>query len=425
MKKIREILGTATFRQSTTTTISTIINGGLGAIFYFLLARFLGSTDYGIFTIATTSIAMLAGIVDLGFDQGIVKFVPRYKDDVQKQNGIVKLALKIKLLSGILTFVLIWIFSNFLSTEVLKQPVLINILPFVGIGVLVQLLFSFSTSLSQALERFFLWGGLFISTNFLRLILIIVLFFVGELSAFSSVIIYIGMPLVGFIFSLLFLDKKFLFAKNELSYFKELFGFNIWVSAFIIVATISSRLDIYFTTRFLDLAAVGIYGLAVQATSIMPQITGAIGVVTSPKFASFTKDSQNKIYILKASLFTSGIALIFSIVLIPLSFVFFRLVGAEFESAFVPFVILLLSMVILLVNAPVRDSIIYYFGKPQFFFWIGLGHLVLVSILSVFLIPKYNIIGSSLVVLFGQIFIAIASIWYYFNIQKHKKNILV
>ena len=70
---VKEILLTRTFRHSSITVVSTAINGVLGALFYFLLARFLGSSEFGAFTILTTSIALLTGIIDLGSDQGIVK----------------------------------------------------------------------------------------------------------------------------------------------------------------------------------------------------------------------------------------------------------------------------------------------------------------------------------------------------------------
>ncbi len=417
--RFNEIIKTATFRQSLVTTSSTLINGVLGALFYFFLARFLGSHDFGVFTVAVASIALVSGIVDFGSDQGIVRFVPKYRNDAIVQARFIKLALKIKIISGLLTGVLLLIFSQYVSSYLLRQPELLRIIPLIGIGVLAQLLFSFSTSLSQAQERFFLWGGLFVGTNLVRLILLFALFGIGNLNSISSVVLYTALPLIGFIASFIFLNRDFLAAKGELSLLKEFFGFNRWVFAFVVVAAVGSRLDIYFSARFLSLTAVGVYGLALQVASILPQLTSAIGAVTSPKFASFTSQKLNRTYTLKAVALTALVAFVSSLILVPLSKIVIGFSGKSFEGAFIPFVILLSGMAIFLASSPIRDSIIYYFGKPQFFFWQGLAHTTLVIISSLWLIPKFSIVGSSLVVLIGQVFILLSSVWYW---TAQKKN---
>ncbi len=417
MISLKQILTTVTIRQSLITTVSTFINGALGAVFYFLLARFLGSHDYGAFSVAVTLMAMIAGIVDLGTDQGLIKFIPKYKSDSASRNAIVKLTLKIKLLAGGATALILVSQSSFLSRNILHQPELSALIPLVALGILFQNLFSFSVTLSQALERFFLWGGLYISTNLIRLILIILVFGSGNLNGYTGTLIYILMPLLGFIASLTFFDRKFLFAKNEAWHLRELLGFNKWVTAFVIVSAISSRLDVFFSTRFLSLSAVGVYALAVQITTLLPQLTNAIGAVTTPKFSSFTNAAQNLRYTLKAVALTSLIAVLSSFILIPLSWLILQNAGSDFSRGFFPFLILLFSVGIFLANSPVRDSIIYYFGKPQFFFWQGIAHALIISAFSWLLIPRLGILGSSLTVLSGQIFIEFTAI-IYFLIQK-------
>jgi len=417
---VKEILLTRTFRHSSITVVSTAINGVLGALFYFLLARFLGSSEFGAFTILTTSIALLTGIIDLGSDQGIVRFIPKYKDNPDIQNKMIKLSLAIKFISGIVVFFLIFLFSGGISTLVLGKPDLSPIVVLIGLGVLTQILFSFSTSLSQALEKYFLWGGLFIGTNLIRLAMILLLFRFQSLNAFSAGILYLILPLLGFFLSFIFLDKKFVFSKGTLAYLPELFSFNKWVTAFVIVATIGSRLEIYFTARYLSLSALGVYGLAVQVSQILPQLTGAIGAVTSPKFASLNTKEKNLIYTMKSVILTSVLAIISSIVLVILGQFVFKFAGQDFAGAFTPFIILLVSMAIFFSTSPIRDSIIYYSSKPKFFFYVGVLHAVLVSILSIILIPKYSILGTSLVVLFGQIFLALASTWYFFRLSKNE-----
>ena len=419
MGKIKEIFLTSTLRHSSITLVSTAINGVLGAVFYFLLAKFLGSSEFGVFTILTTSIALLTGIIDLGSDQGIIRFIPKYKDNPEVQNRLIKLSLVIKFISGTVVFLLIFIFSGSISSMVLGKPEQSSIVVLIGLGVLTQILFSFSTSLSQALEKYFLWGGLFIGTNLIRLLMVILLFRFQSLSAYSAGILYLILPLLGFFFSFIFLDKKFIFSKGSFSHFPELFKFNKWVTAFVIVSTIGSRLEVYFTARYLSLSSLGVYGLATQVAQILPQLTGAIGAVTSPKFASLNTNEKNLTYTMKSVLLTSVLAIISSVILVIIGQYVFNFAGQEFNNAFTPFIILLVSMGIFFSTSPIRDSIIYYSTKPQFFFYMGLLHAVLISALSMYLIPKYSILGTSLVVLIGQIFIALTSVWYFFKLSKN------
>lgn len=416
----REILSTKSFRQSTITIVATIVNGGLGAVFYFLLARLLGASEFGVFSLVTTTIALLAGIVDLGTDQGIVRFIPKYREEPDTQNKLIKLALEMKLFSGLLLFILVIVLAHPIAHYAFAKDQFAFIMPLIGIGVITQILFSFSTSLSQSLERYFLWSGLFIGTNFIRLIAIIAIYYFGFLTAYSSSVIYILLPLFGFITSFLFFNGKFLFSKGEFGYIKDIFKFNRWVLGFVIIATIGSRLDTYFTARFLTLASVGIYSLAGQVVSIFSQLTSAISAVTSPKFSSFDTRVKNITYVNKATLMTSASALAAGIALVIFAPFIFSLAGHEYTSAFIPLVYLILALGIFLSTSPVRDSILYYFGKPQFFFWQGIIHIVIVSVSSFYLIPRMQITGTAIVVLIGQIFIAVSSVWYY--IFKIKTN---
>lgn len=418
VKNVKSILATATLRQSTLTSVSTAINGGLGAVFYFLLAMVLGATDYGFFTLFTTSVATLIGVVDLGCDQALVRFVPKYRHEPLVQNQIIKLILSIKIFSGIIVFLVLTLFANLISDKVFLKPEFASVLPIVGLGVISQLLFSFVTTLSQAKEKFVLWGGLFIGTNALRLLVLLVLSQGSVVTALPMIVLYISTPFVGFVLGGLFLDKGFLRSKQIFSQITKIFGFNLWVVAFVAVSTVSSRVDVFLTGRLLPEASLGVYGLALQISSVLPQLTSALGAVTAPKFASFTRGKQNEVYTGKASLLAAFLGIVGGVILVPLAIYLFQTSGAEYAKGFVPFIVLLSAMIIFIITSPVRDSIIYYFGKPQFFFWMGLGHLAVVYFLSTLLIPSYEILGSSLVVLLGQVFIVVTSLSYYWYLNR-------
>ena len=98
-------------------------------IYFILLSRYLGPSDYGIYSFATTVIAILAIFSDLGtMNYGVMKI----SGDLETQKHIINLNFTIKLiLNGILFFILIFIIIllkfNFLLSFILIMLFLANL----------------------------------------------------------------------------------------------------------------------------------------------------------------------------------------------------------------------------------------------------------------------------------------------------------
>ncbi len=93
--------------------------------------------------------------------------------------------------------------------------------------------------------------------------------------------------------------------------------------------------------------------------------------------------------------------------------------GGQYYLAITPFVILFLAMLVFLISLPVHNSIIYYFGKPNVFVWVSMGHLLIIGILGYFLISAFGIIGASVTVLTGMIFNLLAPLgWLLIKIKR-------
>ena len=86
-----------------------------------------------------------------------------------------------------------------------------------------------------------------------------------------------------------------------------------------------------------------------------------------------------------------------AVIAIPILF------GQEFIFSIRPFIILLLAQVIFLISIPVHTTIIYYYGKPKVFVFVGLVHLVIVYFLGVYLISSYGYAGAAIAVLVGNL----------------------
>lgn len=418
---LKYILSTATFRQSQITIFATAINGGLGALFYIVLARFLGPSDFGLLIVALTAMVLIADIADLGTNTGLIRFVSSsLAEKNDKVYKFLKLSLEIKIAAWIVSFFLIFFFAPFLATEVFHKAELNLPLKLAGFGVGAALLFTYATSALQAYQKYFIWGFVNIFTNGLRLLLILFLGYYSLLNVESSLIVYLILPFFGFFITLFLLPTKRIFqAKGEQSLLRDLLRYNIPVALFSIIAAISARLDTFLNAALLPAKEVGIYGAASQLLQIMPQLVSALGLVSSPKFASFQNNSQMLTYFKKFQLFVLGLVLLglltipISIYLIPI------LLGPAYSGAVIPFVILFLGQLIFLFSIPVHHSIIFYFSRPDVFIRVSIGHLLLIGGLGYLMISNFGMIGASVTVLIGMIFnFMYPLLWLLFKLRK-------
>lgn len=412
---LKSILQTATFRQSQITILGTIINGALGALFYVALARFLGPSNFGLLTIALTTMVLIADIADIGTNTGLIRFVSsNLVRNSDKAYRFLKLSLKIKLIAWLVSFSAIYLLAPFLATFLFHKEELMMPLRLSAFGVGGALLFTFATSSLQAYQKYFLWSIINILTNSLRLILILILGYYLMLNIESSLLVYMLLPFFGFFVTLFILPtRKILRSKDEFSLSKELFKYNIPVAAFTVVAAFSARLDTYLNAALLSTREVGIYGVASQLVQIMPQLVSALGLVSAPKFASFQNNTQMLIYFKKFQLFVSGLCLL-GILSIPVSaYLIPILFGWLYQEAVIPFIFLFIAMLIFLFSIPVHHSVIFYFGRPDVFIWVSLGHLLIIGIVGFVMISNYGVIGAAATVLLGTVFNFLAPlIWF-------------
>lgn len=417
----KSILKTATFRQSSITFTGTILNGLLGALFYIVIARILGPAQFGLLTVAIVTMSMIADIADIGTNTGLIRFVSfNLGHNKEKALRFLKLSLEIKLIVWAIVFVLIQLIAPFLATQIFHKEDLITSLRLVSLGVGGALLFSFATSALQAFQKYFLWSSVNVVTNLLRLIFIFILGFYIQLNAENSLFIYIILPFFGFFLTLFILPTRSIFlTKNEFSLSKELFSYNIPVAVFTFIAAISARLDTFMTASLLTAREVGIYGAANQLVQVVPQLISALGVVAAPKFATFDNKNKMMVYFKKFQLFVTGIVLI-GILTIPVSiYLIPQILGHEYVQSIGPFIILLMAMLVFLFSIPVHNSIIFYFGRPDIFIWVSLGHLLIIGGLGYFMISNYGVIGAAVTVLIGTTFNFLAPLtWFLYKIRK-------
>lgn len=416
-RRIKSVLATHTFRQSVITVISTFATAGLGAIFFLPLARLIGSHEYGLFSVVVSLLTIIVTFADMGMSQGIVKFVAENSQE-DKYQPYVKIALFSKIAIGLVVSLGLWVFAKPLAIFLLRQPEVIRLLPIAGWGVLFMMLFSLSIYVFQGLQKFTLWGGLQVSANLFRLLLFGLLFLLVKVDSVWGLIMFVSAPLSGFFLSWFWLSENIFKAKITSTHQHNFWSFNKWTAAFTIAATLASRLDTLLTARFLSLSQTGVYAMAITMVSFLPQLSSAIGAVTAPKFASFSDLDRSQKYLSKATLFSFGTSIAVALVMIPVAIFVIWFAGRDFSASFAPFLILLLAMTIFTSLNPIRDSILYFHRRPQFFFWASVIQGLVLLIFGNLLIPIFGVVGTAFSVLMGHLALAAVCVWYYLLAKK-------
>lgn len=423
-ERINSILKTKTVSHFGITFSATLINGILGVLFFVVLARNLGPVNFGLLSVAITTLVLIADIADFGINTGIINFVSKFAvSDKEKAYQILKLALKLKFIIWIIVGAIGWFIAPFIAKFILLKPELVLSLRLAFLGVGSALLFTFVTNSLQALQKFKSWGMINILSNSLRLLLVILLIFLNFFDINSVLITYIMVPLFAFIVGLFLLPKNFFEVKGEFSKFKDFFHYNKWIAGITILAAITQRLDTYLSTRLLSIGEVGIYSVAVQLTSIVPQFVYALATVVAPKLGSFDTDEKATNYLQKLQLYVVGLAML-GLLAIPVAVFLIPLIyGKEYIASVVPFIILLVAQLIFFISLPSHQAIFYYFSKPSLFALTTFGQFLIVFVLGNYLIQRYGLIGASLTVLASNIFnFIIPTAWVINNFSKRGKS---
>lgn len=398
-----KLMNMSLLKQTLVTFFGVFLNGVLGAIFYIIGARFLGPEQFGLFSIAVGVAILIADLTGIGTNVSLIKFISGNLGQT-KIWSLVKFTLKLKLWIWIIILTLGYPLSYLLSTYLFHQTGLLTplILSMVGVGSLS--LFSFIISLVQALQKFSVWSGLNIFSNSVRLFFLVLINVSFGLNVISGLIVFIISPLFGILIGLFFIPiKKIIQASSNYQVTPEFFKYSKWAALSAIITAFYMRADVLLNASLLPASDVGIYSGASQLAIFMPQLIGALGVLSAPKFAAFkSKQLMFKFY-LRFQLVVLFLAVCLG-ALIPASyFIIPSLLGEQYLLSIPVFIIIIISWLISLIAVPIEDSIRYFYGYTKF---IAINQLIQISVfvlLGIILIPVFGVIGTPIAILIAAI----------------------
>lgn len=276
--------------------ISITLNMVIGVTYTPFMLKYLGQSEYGIYSLAASIIAYLT-VLDLGFGNAITRYTAKFraegKDEEQQYMfgmfnvlyiiiGIVAL-----ILGAILTLNVDHIFSsNMTETEIFRTKIALGLMT-------LNLAFTFPLSIwgsiMSAYEQFVFKRLFTIARNVLNPLVMIVLLTMGYKA--------IAMVVVTTIFNLATLIADYLFCKFKLrivvkygrfdwKFLKEVTIYSIWIFFNAIIDRVYWSTGQFVLGIVSGTAAVAVYSVAVQLHSMFLSFSTAISSVFLPKVTS-------------------------------------------------------------------------------------------------------------------------------------------
>lgn len=396
---VKEAINSKTIRNTAITTIGTILNAFLAAIFFILVARTLGPKDFGIFSVITTIAVMLSDVLDLGTSQGIVRFYPAAISNNLKERGesILKLSFFYKVVAAALIIAIAFIASPQISVFLYKSESYSSLIVLSLVGSAGLLFSNFSLALLQALQEFTKMIFISFVQAISKPVILIMFMLFMTIRTDLAIMIFILSPILAFIVSSYFIHWSFVKTKIEKESIVTLFNFNKWVAIAFILAAVHSRLDVIMLTKLTDTYWTGIYSAAAKLGFILPSITGALAAVFSPKFSSCKSKEEAFSYFKKTYFIVGPIAI--SVILLILfagpitTFIF----GTKYILAILPFQILLSGMIFFVLSAPTISALLYFLGNSKMYACISIIQLITILSLNLVILPVYKAEGAAFV----------------------------
>lgn len=386
-----EFLKTKTIKDTTIVTVGMVLSTLLSAASIFLLARFLGPGQFGLYVTVLAIAMIVIDSLELAISNSIVKFSSSQGPDTA---GFIHYGFRLKLRLGFLVGAIFaglsYLVADWIHPE-LKLPLVVSSLFIPAVFWL-----RFPRSLLRSRKRFMADSFLENVISLARLIAVGLFYWLGKLTVITALFGYLIGALVGGAVGALLIDWSFLKAGFSQKIKKRFFGFQKWLTLGFIVAAVHSRIDSVLLLKLVGPETTGIYQAAYRFFMPVTQLASVLSLVFAPRFASFPDLTTSRVYLFKAARLTLAIGSL-SLMIIPLAAWLVQLIfGEGYLGAVLPTQILALGFFGFIAGAPWVAFLLYFAAKAKTFFYINLLQLLLIVGLNWWLTPRFQATGAAL-----------------------------
>ena len=386
-----EFLKTKTIKDTAVVTAGMVLSTLFSAVSIFLLARWLGPDQFGLYVAALALVVIVTDSLELAISGAIVNFGAK---NTHQRDALLKYGFYLKLGLGAILGLLFAFLSQPMALWL--YPALAGPLKTASLIIPVFFLQRFPRSVLQSQKRFWADSSLEVTTSFLRLAAISGFYLSGRLTVITGLAAYLSGALAAFVIGAGFISWNFLGAKIDSGARRNFFHFQKWLTLGFILAAIHGRIDSAILVKLAGSAATGIYQAAFRFFMPAMQLAAALSLVFAPRFASFAKRQEARTYLKKAAKLTALLG--FGVLgIIPLAPWLVNLIfGSAYAGAILPTRILALGFALFVAAAPFTAYLIYSVNRTRVFALINLLQLLLLVSLDYWLMPQLGAVGAAM-----------------------------
>lgn len=386
------------------TLVMSLLASVIAYITRLVLARYLGPTEYGLFSSVLTFVLFFLFFRDLGLDASLIKHIAEFKahDQFNKIKTAISGVFLFQFGSSLLFGAIFLLLSSFLADHYFKDPRASTLIILMVVYVVFSISFTILKGIFSGFQKMFLFSSVEFAKNLIVLLSVFLFLKLGlGLYALMAAYIIVG-PLL-FILYAPFACRISHFFSSSITEFKLiskkiiLFGVPLFATAF--AGTIIGYIDTLMLTYFRPLSEVGIYNV-VLPTALAVLFVGR--AVSSTAFPISSELWSKKDY----RRLSAGICLLYKysfVFFIPVIFTIFAFskflittfVGAEYQAGSLALQILLIGALLFIV-AMVNNSIVSAIGRPKIVAKITILAAVVNIIGNLLLIPSLGINGAAI-----------------------------
>lgn len=356
----------------------------LTLIFTIVCTRLYGAEVFGEFTFNLTLINLLVVLVKVGFDNGLLYFVPKEGNKFNSFSFITVLLL------AIACILLINIFSN---DNILKISSLLII------GFALESLFFSLYTINGEIKSYYKINGFY--SMLLRIILVIVFYKYFEVNTTSIILaVFISLILSNLIYLIRF-KSTFETIKIE----KYFFNYSIPLLFASLMGSLLTKIDILILGVYRTDYEVGIYQTAILVSGVLSVILPIIINVYAPKVSILA--AENKLQEIgklhkKISKYLLLLAFIILVGVISLDRYILSIFGPEYLAAERALTFLMIGQFFNIAVGAVWTTMAML-GYPRYQFYVNIIILILNVILNLIFIPKFGIEGAAITTMISVI----------------------
>ncbi len=383
-----------------------------GYIYRMIIARWLGSGDYGLLNLGLAVLGVGTVFATIGLPSGVMRFVSYYRGQKKEAyvKGVVLTSLKIVFLLSLIIASAIYVFSEEIVETLFSEPGFLPVLLIFLVAIpfnAVKQIFVFTAKGFENIKYPVYTEQFFMQTS--RLVLTVLLLFLGfgilgaSIATVVSVILSVFLILYFLEFKIYRIFRTKIKPKIEI---RELFSYSWPLTLMPLVYMILSWTDTLMLGYFLDSKSVGVYNVARPTAAFVMMIPDALSQLFLPVFTGlFAIKKYNE---MRSVYRTISRWLFMSVLPISLIFIFFSeiiittLFGTEYSAASVPFSILSLGFFLSIIAGP-GGGALATIGKTKITLITTTIAAILNVVLNLVLIPVYGISGAAMATAFSMI----------------------